>query len=340
MVRPAPYDSPVAHPLVLAPMAELGHAAFRMLVREFGGCDLLFTEMLSAATLCARGDQRSLFLIQDPSECDLVHQIAGGDPWQMSEAAARLADRGVARLDINMGCSAPLIIDRGWGVALMREPERARAVLAAVRRRFTGHLSVKIRQGWVENTERFADFCRMLEEEGAQTLAVHPRLKHEKFKGLSRWPVIAHARQILSIPVVGNGDIHDGQDVARMRAETGCDGVMIGREAARRPWIFREVATGKPWCPDARETLRRFVDLLSIYLPPEKHLSRLKIFLAWFSQPLPFGHTLKTRVQSAATMPEAADRIEAFFLQVSQAGPAPTRDAGQEGLYNPPEIPL
>ncbi len=313
MHRPPPYDCRALRPLVLAPMAELGHAAFRALVRQFGGCDLLFTEMLSAAGVVAQKTNPSLFLIQDPSERDLVHQIAGADPGQMGEAAAILAGNGSVRLDINMGCSAPLIVCRGWGVALMREPERAREVVRAVRKRFPGHLSAKIRLGWRGDDGNLEDFCRMLEAEGIQTLAVHPRLKHEKFKGRSRWNRIPAVREVLRIPVVGNGDVCNAADAEQMRTETGCDAIMIGREAARRPWVFREIADGTPVRPDPLEVIRRFVELLGRYLPEERRLSRLKIFLAWFAQPLPFGHTLRTRVQNAATMRDAQDRIEAFF---------------------------
>ena len=313
MHRPLPYDCDAPRPLVLAPMAELGHAAFRALVRRFGGCDLLFTEMLSAAGVVAQRTNPSLFLIQDPAERDLVHQIAGAEPGLMGEAAAMLAESGSARLDINMGCSAPMIVCRGWGVALMREPARAREIVKAVRQRFTGHLSAKIRLGWRGDDGNLEDFCRMLEGEGIQTLAIHARLKHEKFKGRSRWDKIASVREILRIPVAGNGDVCTPDDAERMRAETGCDAVMIGREAARRPWVFHEIANGVPLQPDPLEVIRKFIELLGRYLPEERHLSRLKIFLAWFAQPLPFGHTLRTRVQNAATMAEARNRIEAFF---------------------------
>lgn len=313
MDRPLPYDCSVPRPLVLAPMAELGHAAFRALVRQFGGCDLLFTEMLSAAGVAAQKTTPSLFLIQDPAERDLVHQIAGAEPGLMGEAAAILAGSGAVRLDINMGCSAPMIVCRGWGAALMRDPGRAREVVSAVRKRFPGHLSAKIRLGWRGDDGDLEGFCRMLEAEGIQTLAVHPRLKHEKFKGRSRWDRIAAVREALRIPVAGNGDVCNAADAERMRAETGCDAVMIGREAARRPWVFREISDGVFLRPDPLGVIRRFVELLGRYLPEERHLSRLKIFMAWFAQPIPFGHTLRTRVQNAATTAEARDRIEAFF---------------------------
>jgi tRNA-dihydrouridine synthase B len=261
----------------------------------------------------AQQTRPSLFLIQDPAERDLVHQIAGAEPELMGDAAALLADRGAVRLDLNMGCSAPLIVCRGWGVALMHEPARAREVVQAVRKRFPGHLSAKIRLGWREDAGRLEEFCRMLEAEGIQTLAVHPRLKHEKFKGRSRWDRIAAVREAVRIPVVGNGDVCNPGDAERIRTETGCDAVMIGREAARRPWVFREIAEGARLRPDPLGVIRSFIGLLERYLPEERHLSRLKIFLAWFAQPLPFGHTLRTRVQNAATMQEAQDRIGAFF---------------------------
>ncbi len=300
-------------PLVLAPMAELSHAAFRMMLRRLGGCDVFFTEMLSAGRLVREPAHRSVFLIQDPAETGLVHQIVGGDPELMGRAAALLESRGVARVDLNMGCAAPRLIAKGQGVALMRDPDRARAVVASVRRSFGGHLSAKIRLGWAEHAAGLPDFCRMLGAEGVQTVTVHPRWQHEKFKGRARWDYIARVRQWAGVPVVGNGDVLTPADARRLRAATGCDGIMIGRGAAMRPGLFREITDSAAPPADPAAILAEFIALLERYLPAERRLSRLKIFTHWLAQPLAFGHSLRTRVQSAGSLAEARDRIAAFF---------------------------
>jgi len=302
-----------ACPLVLAPMAELSHAAFRMMIRRLGGCDVYFTEMLSAGRLVREPAHRSVFLIRDPAETGLVHQIVGGDPELMGRAAALLESRGVSRVDLNMGCAAPRLIAKGQGVALMRDPDRARTVVASVRRSFGGHLSAKIRLGWAECAAGLPDFCRMLGAEGVQTVTVHPRWQHEKFKGRARWDYIARVSQWAGVPVVGNGDVLTAGDAHRLRAETGCDGIMIGRGAAMRPGLFREIVDPAAPPADPAAILAEFIALLERYLPAERRLSRLKIFTHWLAQPLAFGHSLRTRVQSADSLAEARDRIAAFF---------------------------
>jgi tRNA-dihydrouridine synthase len=282
--------------------------------------------MLSAGRLVREPAHRSVFLIQDPDETGLVHQIVGGDPAVMGRAAAILVSRGVTRVDVNMGCSAPALIAKGQGVALMREPDRARAVVAAVRRAFGGHLSAKIRLGWAERADALPDFCRMLAAEGVQTLTLHPRWQHEKFRGRARWDWIPRVREWAGVPVVGNGDVQTPADAHRLRAETGCDGIMIGRGAAMRPGLFRAIADPGAPAEAPAALLSEFIELMERYLPPERRLSRLKIFTHWFAQPLPFGHSLRSRVQAAPTLAEARARIDAFFAHFSEdaaaAGPA------------------
>jgi len=159
-----------------------------------------------------------------------------------------------------------------------------------------------------------------------QTVTVHPRWQHEKFKGRARWDYVARVRQWAGVPVVGNGDVLTAEDARRLRAETGCDGVMIGRGAAMRPGLFREIADPAAPPVDPASILEAFIALLERYLPPERRLSRLKIFTHWLAQPLAFGHSLRTRVQSAGSLAEARDRIAAFFAACpadATAGTAP-----------------
>ena len=302
-----------SRPLIMAPMAEISHVAFRMLVRALGGCDLFFTEMLSSRTIVRERPDRSVSLIKDPTEGDLVHQLSGADPGIMARAAEILADRGATRLDLNLGCAAPMIVRKGEGMALMKDPAKTRQIVRAVRNRFFGHLSAKIRLGWTLDRDFFLDFCRMLEDEGVETLAVHPRLKHEKFKGRSRWDWIDLARTSISLPVVGNGDVLTTADARAMFAQTRCDAVMIGRGAVMRPWLFKDIASGPSPEPAPGPVFLDLIRLIERHLPLEKQLSRTKIFSYWFTQPLFFGHALHTAVRTAGSMPELRSRVEEFF---------------------------
>lgn len=307
-------------PLVLAPLAEITHAPLRMLIRRFGGCDLLFTEMFSASML-VRAPHKSVFLIQDPSEDDLVHQIAGSDPHVMADAAILLRERGATRLDINMGCSAPAILRKGEGAALAADRPRALSVVSAVREVFPGHLSVKMRLGETDDPASLAEFARALADAGVQTLALHPRLRGEKFKRSARWARIRQLRECVPIPVVGNGDVRLAEDARRMLQETGCDGMMAGRGAISRPWLFAEIASGHGLSPDPREVLQTFGALLRNYLPEEIWMPRYRLFVAWFSLPLFFGHTLATSVRGATSLDEAEGRVAAFFASLGESTP-------------------
>jgi tRNA-dihydrouridine synthase len=236
----------------------------------------------------------------------------------MGEAAALLSDRKVRSVDINMGCSAPLIIRKGEGIALMKSPQTAREVVRKVRSNFPGHLSVKIRLGWEESRRQLLSFTRMLCQEGVQTIVLHPRLKHEKFKGKARWDWIRILVQNNPVPIVGNGDVFTADDHRRLIEQTGCSGVMMGRGAVRDPFLFRRIKNDKEPNLSPAELIGEFIHLLKVYLPETRHLCRLKIFLYWYSQSIFFGHTLFSNVQKTGSIKEAEQTICTFFEELDQ----------------------
>ncbi len=314
-----PYGSPAENPLILAPMAEITHAPFRMLVRSLGGCDVFFTEMLSARTV-ARAPQLSLFLVRAPEETDLVHQLLGADPDMMGEAADVLSDRGVSRIDLNMGCSAPPITQRREGAALLADPSRAEALVRAVRSRFAGHLSLKMRIPEGDAGARTCDFARRMVDAGIQTIALHGRYPSEKFRRTSRWDVVKLLRERIEIPVVGNGDIFSPAEVRRRRQETG-GALMIGRGAAICPWIFAEAkGLSAERARQPMAVLEMLAAGLEAFLPEERHMSRFKIFLYWFAQSVPFGHALYKSVQRAQNLDDARRLSAAHFESLAASG--------------------
>ncbi len=232
-------------PLTLAPMAGQTTYAFRALCRQLGGCGLVCTELISSTALQRKGARERTFQRFDwrAGESPVAVQLFGSDPRVMAEAARIVADHGADIVDINMGCWVPKVARRGGGAALLNDLPSAAAVVEAVARAVSLPVTVKVRAGWRSGQPTAIAFARAAEELGAQAVAVHGRYADQGFNGQADWEVIGQVKQaVRRIPVIGNGDVASAADVRRMVAQTGCDGVMIGRAALGRPWIFRQIA--------------------------------------------------------------------------------------------------
>jgi tRNA-dihydrouridine synthase B len=309
----------ISPPLLLAPMAGLTHTVLRQLVASFGGCGCFYTEMLSARAVPHESPDNSLFLMHSPAESPLVHQIVTAQTAEIIPAVQAVERCGAAAIDLNMGCAAPAVLRLGAGAALMRDVLKAERLVLALRRSTRLPVLVKIRLGWEMNQQRLLDFCRLLEGAGADALVVHARLCGERFRRPARWALIAEVKRAVSIPVIGNGDVVDGCSARRMVAESGCDGVMIGRAGVARPWLFRDVAQAiwKDQAPEpppvARLVLDRFIALLEEHFPEERRLGRLKAFTAYFARNFCYGHALWKLVHGAPTLQVAHERAVAFL---------------------------
>ncbi len=294
-------------PLFLAPMAELSHRAFRELLEDFGGCDSYFSEMISVGALLAGGPNEKWYIDAGPKPEKVVFQVVGADSGQISQAAVILNRLECAGIDINMGCSAPIIRKTGAGAAWMASIDHAGELISRVRPLVKRRLSVKLRIGFKDDFEYLVRFCRRLEAEGTELITLHPRLVTEKFKRLARWEYVGRLRQELKIPVAGNGDIAGAEELVR-RAAGPCDAVMVGRAAVRQPWIFakaREIESANSKMssvPNIEETGVRFLELLSRYQPPEFHLSRAIRFFGFFCDNLKWGNYLKTQLNREKTL--------------------------------------
>jgi nifR3 family TIM-barrel protein len=237
---------------VLAPLAGLTDRVFRGIAFEFGA-DMAVTEMVSAVGLLRSSRPLRALLGLGTDEGPLAIQIFGGDPESMGEAARRLSELRPRFVDVNLGCPVRKVVKQGAGAALLKDPERMEAVLRAVVRASRVPVSAKVRIGWDRaDPGRFRDLVRRIEDCGVRVLVVHPRTREQGFGGKADWRYIALAKETLSIPVIGNGDVFSAEDYFRMRRETGCDAVMIGRGAVGNPWIFQEIRSreaGLPYAP-------------------------------------------------------------------------------------------
>jgi len=302
-------------PFYLAPMAEISHRALRELIEDFGGCDGYFSEMISAPALLAGGPLEKWYIDSAPNPEKCVFQLVGSDIDDMSRAAAVLDKLECAGIDINMGCSAPLIRKTGAGASWMGSIDRAGELISRIRAQVHRRLSVKLRIGFKDDFDYLARFCRRLEQEGAELITLHPRLVTEKFKRLARWDYVFKLRSELKIPVAGNGDIDSANGLVRRAGQ--CDAVMVGRVAVKMPWIFaeareveRKVHTKAQRHEEDKGLISvnieeiglRFLELLAKHQPPEFHISRARRFFGFFCDNLKWGTYLKNQLNREETL--------------------------------------
>lgn len=306
-------------PLLLAPMAGLTHSALRQVMSGFGGVGLLSTEMLSARRLPAENPGISPYLIRTSSEWPLSYQLLTSTPDELGRAIDKLHACKADAVDLNMGCPAPAVGRFGAGIGLMEQPENVRRIVSTARRLTSLPLTAKIRLGTDLDEEKLAVFCRMLEDEGIDMLSIHARLKHESFARNPRWTSIIRIKERLTIPVIANGGIFSVKDARDCLRVSGADGLMLGRGAVVRPWLFAEIAREVYGLPIADLSVNlpavfgTIVDVLSTLFRPEYRLGRLKQFTHYFARNYQFGHHLATKVQVSKSMDDARERADLFF---------------------------
>lgn len=303
--------------LFMAPMVDLSHVAFQELVRSFSGCDFLYSEMLNARIVPVEKPGTSLYLKWTGLD-DLIFQICGNDPVKMQESAAKLDGIGPFGIDVNMGCWLKKVTCHGWGAGLLVDVARAREVVTAVREAVHRPLSVKMRIGYTPDVQAMRDFASMLEDCGVDYIVLHARTVDDGMSRRARWEYIAALKDHVKVPVVGNGDIKTAGDALNMFAMTGCDGIMVGRQAVIQPWIFRDIkaliaGTDPPAPPPLMDVMLELLRLLGIHFPPDVALKRYKTAMAWLSQNLTFGHHLAKSVGREKTMEGAEACIREAF---------------------------
>jgi tRNA-dihydrouridine synthase len=222
-------------------------------------------------------------------------------------------------IDLNMGCPAATVGKLGAGCILMEQPDNVRQLVSEARKLTALPLTAKIRLGIELNEKKLKSFCTMLEGEGVDMITIHARLKDEPFARRPRWESLARVKEWIKIPVIANGGIFSAQDAAECLRISGADGLMLGRGAAIKPWLFAEIARDTYGHSIAGPAVSlpaiydNFINLLNELFGAPRRLGRLKEFTHYFAKNYKFGHRLASKVQGSRSMDEARERAAIFF---------------------------
>ncbi len=307
---------------LLAPMAGVSDAAFRMLCRE-QGADMTFTEMVSAKGLSYANEKTRQLLELADSESVVGVQLFGHEPETLAQQAAWVEDTmgdSLAWIDINMGCPVRKITGKGDGAALMKTPDLAANIVFNVRKAISCPLTVKFRSGWDESHETAFDFAKSMEDAGADALIIHARFATQFYRGKADWSVIERVKHAVNIPVVGNGDIKTGADAREMIEQTSCDHVMIARGATGNPWIFAQIKAvlagePEPKLPTPLDRIamaRRHAELLD--QRSGRNIVRMRKHAMWYISGLPGACAARAKINTCSTL----DEFNALFDELEE----------------------
>lgn len=312
------FPYPVGHavPLILAPMAGVSESPFRRVCREHGA-DVVVTEFLSAEGI-RRENQATIAKLRFlPEEHPIGVQIFGADPIAMGEAAALVTDVFQPDfVDINFGCPVKKVVRRNGGSGCLRDLDLVQTVIRAVAASTHLPVTVKIRSGWNEEMRDPVTIALRCQDAGARALALHPRTRTQMYSGHAHWDEIAAVKAALSIPVIGNGDIKTPMDAFRMRAETGCDAVMIARGSFGQPWIFdqaRALLEGRtmPATPSVEmrfDIAVRHARMAAVYEPDRRGAAiEFRKHLGWYCKGLPGSAKLRAKLHQVDSLSQVED---------------------------------
>lgn len=305
--------------LILAPMAGVTDLPFRLLCSE-QGAGLAGMEMVSAKAIMYGNKNTEGLLAIHPQEGPVSMQLFGSDPKIVSEMAKRIEERPFAVLDLNMGCPVPKIVNNGEGSALMREPKLAGEIIAATVKAIGKPVTVKIRKGFDVDHVNAVQMAKIAEDAGAAAVAVHGRTREQFYSGQADWEIIARVKEAVSIPVIGNGDVTDGESAERLLTQTGCDGVMIGRAARGNPWLFGQIAAylenGRiqpaPSTEEKKKMILRHAALQMECKGEYTGVREMRKHLSWYTSGMPGSARFRGRVNQAESFADIEQLVEAM----------------------------
>ncbi|MCR2811790.1 tRNA dihydrouridine synthase DusB [Microbacterium sp. zg.Y1090] len=348
-IGPIELDAPV----VLAPMAGITNTAFRRLCREYGA-GLYVSEMITTRALVERNPVTMRLIQHHESETPRSIQLYGVDPATTEAAVRMLVEEDRAdHIDLNFGCPVPKVTRKGGGAALPWKLGLFRDIVTrAARAAGDIPLTVKMRKGIDRDHLTFLDAGRIAEDAGVAAVALHARTAAEFYSGHADWDAIAQLKQaVTSVPVLGNGDIWSADDAVRMMAETGCDGVVVGRGCLGRPWLFGDLA--RAFAPHAApapavdatlgfvaDAFRRHAQLLvEFYESEDRGCRDIRKHAAWYFKGYPVGGDTRARLATVGSLAEIDEVLATLDRTAAYPGSAAEGQRGRAGTPKRPALP-
>ena len=305
---------------ILAPMAGVTDLPFRLLCAE-QGAGLVCMEMVSAKAIYYNNRNTEELMEIHPDEHPVSLQLFGSDPQIISEMAKRIEEKPFDILDINMGCPVPKVVNNGEGSALMKNPKLVGEIISKTVKAIQKPVTVKFRKGFDEEHVNAVEIAKIAEQSGASAVAVHGRTREQYYAGKADWEIIAQVKDAVSIPVIGNGDVTDGESARRLLTQTGCDGIMIGRAVRGNPWIFREILhyleTGetmeKPSGKEVCDTILHHARMELLQKGEYTAVREMRKHIAWYTIGYPHSAALRRRVNEIEEFSQLEETVRSIF---------------------------